>query len=261
MSLVPDNQSQALGELWRRVQILEAVKQRGNYLQFGVGHVYGLEWGVLTDDGGYTGGNGTSATAGSWVPTYDTTVPWGGYVETTVDGDWIAFGMPNLGPRYTGYGVAVWFRDFADAGKFQIEFATSSVDEFSNTTGIGSATSIVTPQDDTVWGAPAFNWYNAASSLQWDYRLDAYAAAPGDNFAPAISPFWIGGADGTALTANASGTGNWTTAKAFNGGGGPDIAWWCRVRVNGKNAASAGYRCRIYGIRVYRLSGDVNAIN
>ncbi len=230
-----------------------------SYLQASVHSVYGLEWGVITDDGGYTGGNGSDATAGSWVPNIDLTSPWGGYVETTVNGDWIAFGMPNLGPQFSGYGVAVWYNDGPDYGKFQIEFATSSIDEFSDT-GIGSATSVTTPQDETIWGAPAFNWYNAASSLQWNYIVDPYSASPAWDFVPAISPFWLGGTDGTPLTANASGLGNWTIAKAFNGGGGPDIAWWCRIRVNGKNGSSSGFRCRIAGIRVYRLSGDVNAI-
>lgn len=251
-----------LGNHERRIGVLEAVAPPvvplGTYLQSSVTHVYGEEWRVLTDDGNYTGGNGSNATTGSWVPFSDLTAPWGGYVETTVNDDWIAFGM-QLGPQYTGHGVGLWFGRGPDHGKYEIEWATSSIDEFAATT-IGSATSIITPQDTTSWGAPAFNWYNAASTLQWDYRHDAYSAGASWDFIPAMSPFWLGGTDGTMLSANASGFGNWTVAQEFNGGGGPNIVWWCRVRVYDKNASSSGYKCRIAGARIYRLSGDVNAI-
>ena len=37
--------------------------------------------------------------------------------------------MPNLGPQYTGYGVAVWYNDGPDYGKFEIEFPGPEVIE------------------------------------------------------------------------------------------------------------------------------------
>lgn len=236
------------------------------YLQPSVHSVYGLEWQVLTSKGNWTGGNtATDPTGGSWVPTDDSAAPFGGYISTTVDKDYFQFAMPNLGPQGSSYAVAVWYYGNTDAPQLEIEWATGPIDEAGNTTGpIGSDTSIVGPWDVAVWSATDFSWYNTnnAGDASHSWKWDSYATGGGIGWDVVVerSPFVIMGVDGTPLTANGSASTTFEWNREFNGGGGPGIAWWVRVLVNGKNASSSGYHAKIAGIRVYRFNGSSNAL-
>lgn len=239
----------SLGELWRRVQILEAVvPPSGAYLQPDVKTVYGDEWRVMTSLNNFNGGNGSDYVGGSWTASADLTAPWGGYIETTTNDDWFMVAMPNLGPQGSSYAVAVWYYADTDCGKIEIEWATGPIDEFAGA-GVGSSTSIIGPNDIAYNSATALNWYNVNNGADpsHDYRWNAYSASPGWGLVVERSPFWLGGADGTMLTANASGYGDFEWNKEFNGGGGADIVWWVRLHVYDKDVSSSGYRAKIAG--------------
>jgi hypothetical protein len=226
--------------------------------------VYGPEWQVLTSKGNFTGGNTTGdPTDGSWVPNDDLTAPFGGYLSTTVDHDYFSFAMPNLGPQGSSYAVAVWYYGGPDAPQLEIQWATGSIDEAGSTSGpIGSDTSIVGPNDVAFWSATDFSWYhtNNAGDTAHSWKWDAYAASGGWDLVIERSPFYLAGVDGTPLTANGGSVGDFEWNRSFNGGGGPDIAWWVRILVNGKNGSSSGYNAKIAGIRVYRFNGASNAL-
>lgn len=250
------SQEATVGDHQTRIRRLEAVPPAGLYLNPFVQRIYGQEFLLLTSLNNFNGGNGTDPVGGSWTAVADSAAPWGGYIESTVDDDWFAFPM-QLGPQYSGWAVAVWYYAASDAGKFEIDWATSPADERSNTpTGpIGSSTSMISPLDWAYWGADAFSWYNTANTgdLSHTYKVDAYSVSPGwGNPVVERSPFVIMGADGTMLTANGSAsTLDFEWNRDFNGGGGRDVVWWCRIHTNGKNASSSGYRTRIAGITVY----------
>lgn len=256
-------------DLLRRVRRLEAVPAGAGpaYLQSQGAKIAGTDFEAATSFGNFNGGNGATSDGGSWDAVLDATSPFEGYaLYTTVDQDWFAFALPTLGPRYTGYAVAVWFYGDTDYGKFDIEWSTNVIDEFGNTSpAYGSATSVLGPNDIIYDNGPDFNWYNTnnLSDGSHTYRNDCYRTGGGVGWQGIIerSPFFLGGADATPLTADGTATGDFEWNMEFNGGGGPDIAWWMRILVNGKNASSSGYKCRIGKIMVYRFNGASNMVS
>ncbi len=251
-----------VGDLQRRIQILEAVVPTpGSYLQARPLRYSGFDFEALTRNSQYPGGNGVDWRDGSWQMVADAGSPFGGQsLETTVEDDWFPFPLGNLGPQGTGYAVGLWYKGATDNGQIDIEFATASVDEFANTTPqFGSSTSVLGPSDFDLFNAPLPGWYNN-DNLDPDngYRFDLSNATAGwtQNIINA-STFNLGGADGTPLTADAGPSPDWDDSGEFNGGGGPDLWWWMRVRVSGPGiAGSGGFRCRLGQVWVYRANAQ-----
>lgn len=259
--------NKALGQLRLWLEDEEtppAAAASGSYLQAQGGLFGGAQFQVLTLLNSYSGGNGTDTRGGTWTWAADATSPFNGIrLQTSVDGDWWAFPVGNLGPQGAGYGVAVWYYRDVDTPKFEIEWATVPVDEFGNTPSgpIGSSTSIIDPFDIDLYGATNFAWYNTAnaSDIAHSYKWDSYkASSPIWDCVIGRSPFVLGGTDGTMLTANATNNSDWDSAKTFNGGGGPDVAWWMRVLVNGKTGSA--YNAKLGQVWVYRLNGAGNVV-
>lgn len=255
-----------LGDHQRRIQILEAVvPSTGTYLQARGAKYSG--WDFLTlNANSYPGGNGASWFDGDWQFITDATSPFGGVaLETTTDGDWYPFPLGNLGPQGTGYGMSMYYFGATDNAQIDIEFATTSIDEFSNTSGPnGSTTSVLGPGDFEFWDAPLPGWYNN-SNLTPDhgYRFDLSNASAGwTQFLLNISTFTLESADGTPLTANSPGfESTWDESSIFNAGGGPDLWWWMRVKVHGPGiAGSGGFRVRLGQVWVYRLNSVLDFV-
>lgn len=253
-----------LGDHQRRIQILEAVvPSQGSYLQ-ALGRLWGgAQFQRLTSLNNYTGGNGSDYTAGNWQWQADATSPFNLIrLATDTDADWFPFPVGNLGPRGTGYAVAVWYYGNIDAPKLKLEWATGPIDEQGNTSGPnGSTTSVVGPADIAFWGATAFGWYDTAAPAADGWDTYKTGVSIGWQVVIERSPFFLDGVDGTPLTADASGFGGFGSCKAFNGGGGPDLWWWVRLLVDGKNASSSGFNAKIGQVEVYRLNGVDNSVS
>lgn len=190
----------------------------------------------------------------------DTAAPFGGYITSVAgntDGIGIYVGLGPLGLG-TAWAVDLFLRQGNDSGKVCVEYGTTPVDELATTAalgyaggaGIGSSTSFSDPDElDTSFSG----WWKPASGT-----IDLYSAA-GTTWGAytATYPFWVAGADGSMLTADAVDPGPYGGASraAFETGGG-DVCWWIRVRSNGKNASSSGYGFRMAGFRMYRINGN-----
>lgn len=247
-----------LNQSFERIRVLEALTSGAGVLQNPVPNKFtmlGPEWDAYMA-GTLSGGNGTDNFGGSWVFTYDTTAPFGGYVSTSVDDDWIYFGMP-LGPALSGWGVDMWVWQDDDVGILDIEWATLPIDELS-AYSLGSAISIIDPIE---FPQPSMTWYNTNNlvDLGNSYRVDPYTAGtPAWLMVAARSPIVITGADGDMLSSNGTtpSPDTWFWNRAMNGGGDFSVYWWVRVRVNGKNASSSAYNARIAAMRVVRMNGN-----
>lgn len=191
--------------------------------------------------------------------TLDNTAPFGAYIDETSDGSWFAFAMP-LGPRYSMWAVGVWYYRTSDGGIIELEWATTSIDQLA-TDGYGSIRSVENPPGDV--GA---SWFYP-SATAGHYQIDTYNAVSSWQF-QRKSRIIIVGADGTMLSADgATATdvagvyeGLLSDQKAMNGGGDPSVMWWLRLKTNGKNASSSGYRMRVAGVSVARIHADGNSI-
>lgn len=228
----------------------------------------GNDFQVLTSLGGYTGGNDTSWYDGNWTVVQDNDSSFNGYaLESSTIDDWFPFPVGNLGPQGTGYAVAVWFMGNPDeGGKCEIEWATVSVDEAGNTTGpIGSSTSVLSGNDFEFNDATPPSWYNTANTadLSHTYRFDTADAAlgwGGNNVVIERSPFVVMGADGTPLSAHAGASSTFEWNREFNGGGGPDLWWWMRIRITGNGDGATDSTVRIGKVWVYRFNGASNFV-
>lgn len=256
------NVPQVLGDHQRRIQILEGVvPASGAYLQARGANYSGWDLCVPSRDSQYNGGNGASWYDGDWTFIDDATSPFGGVaLETTTDGDWFPFALGNLGPQGTGYGVGFFFYGATDNAQIDFEFATTSVDEFGNTSpATGTSTSVLAADDFEYWDATPPDWYNNGSlDAAHGYRFDLSDTLFGwTQRIINISTFNLTGADGTPLTANGGASPDWEDSGAFNGGGGPDLEWWMRVKVSGPGiTGSGGFRVRIGQIWLYRLNSQ-----
>lgn len=251
-------------QLFRRPPLVNPTGS-GGYLQAKGVQYLGTDFDLLTNNGTYTGGNGADWTDGSWVVVDDADCPFEQRALTTdTDGDWFPFPVGNLGPQGTGYGVAVWFKGApTDGSLVNIEWATTGVDEAGITTGPkGSDTSVPGWQDFAFWDAPLPSWYNNDSlgEPSFRYQFDTADAAAGWTVAVyERSNFYLDGVDGTMLTANGGGFGDWENSHSFNGGGGPDVWWWMRLRIAGADAGT-GFSATIGKVKVYRLNGTTSFV-
>ncbi len=265
---VDQGQEYRTRQLFRRPAPLPATPGSGGYLQpLGVKYA-GNDFQVLTSLNAYLGGNDTSWYDGSWQWIQDSDSPYEGMaIESAIIGDWFPFPVGNVGPQGTGWAVAIWFAGDPDhGGKCEIEWATVSVDEAGNTSGpTGSDTSVLSGNDFEFWDATPPSWYNTAntSDLSHTYRFDTSDAAlgwGGTNVLIERSPFVVAGADGTPLTANAGASSTFEWNREFNGGGGPDLWWWMRIRITGNGAGSDAANVRLGKIWVYRFNGSSNFV-
>lgn len=176
--------------------------------------------------------------------TVDPTVPFGGYIELNGDQEYFVLGAP-LGPQWSSWAIDMAYRTTSDSGKVLFDWQTQLVD--------GTATEYVDQVDE-------FGTFYVDDATPVTSHQDMYAASPADAFTATYSAIVITGADDTMLSADGL-----TTAppyanfsqKRMNGGGNGNVMWYLRVRVNGKNASSSGYKARIYWIAIRRLDGDL----
>jgi hypothetical protein len=180
--------------------------------------------------------------------TYDTAAPFGAYADLgNSNGNDVGFGLP-LGPKDTLWMVGAWFYRGTDYGKLQLELATTTMDASS----VGPYYGTISIADPST---PAATWYSPNTS----FSHDGYSASPTWAF-NWWSPFWLLGSDGTMLTADGTASAGERlviagTREFATGGGDESVYWWVRLRVNGKNGSSSGYKARIAGLQVVRFTG------
>ncbi len=205
-------------------------------------------------------------------PTADLTAPFGWYISSlgasqaqAEKGIW--FGLGPLG-KGTGWGVDLILQQGPNSGRVIIEFATCPIDENAGTIevgytppGLGSTVSMADPYMMENGGVASHfsGWWKpdaaytgidlwTSGSPDWDYY-------PWYTFSPNM--FWVGGDDGTMLTADGVNPGPYDAVieNTFLTGGG-DQAWFMRVRSNGKHASSSGYGFNLAGFHMYRVNGN-----
>lgn len=205
----------------------------------------GLEWGTLNH---YPG-------AGAVI---DSTAKFGGYIQTTTNGGFFAVGMP-LGPAGSTWTIQMVFASSADGGQCVAEWRTSSVNGPLLFDGLDYPQAIGGP--DPLGSA---TWYKPdAGAVR---TVDTYVAVPADSYSfgggspIGFNSIYVNGADGQMLTADggsavpaAYGT---PSTRSMDAGGDGSVIWWLRIRCSGKNAASAGYRIRVYYLSVARTEND-----
>lgn len=174
----------------------------------------------------------------------------GGYVEVNGNGKYFAIGMP-LGPQGSTWEVALAYQRAPDAGQIITEWQTNTVN--ADLGGTVYPESVAGPDVDTT------TWYvvNGADT----FHIDMYSAITANTYAVVHSAdtpgIHIAGDNGTALSANGTaGPADYRPCRSMNGGGDGSLMWWLRVRIVGKNAASTGYRCRIYLLSVKRTENQ-----
>lgn len=253
-------------QLFRRPPLVAPGGSSGGYLQARGAQYSGFDFWVMTQNNGYNGGNGASWRDGTWEAIDDATSPFEGVaLETVTDGDWFPFPLGNLGPLGTGYAVSFFYYGATDNAQIDVEWATVSVDEFSNTSGPnGSTTSVLSYSDFEYWDATPPGWYNN-SNLTPDhgYRFDLSDTAFGwTQRLYNLSTFTLGSADGTPLTANSPGyESTWDESSTFDAGGGPDLWWYMRIKVHGPGiTGSGGFRVRLGKVWVHRLNGVLDFV-
>lgn len=251
-------------QLFRRPAIVNPGGSGGGYLQARGAKYAGFDFQVLTQNNGYNGGNGAGWRDGTWEYVEDAGCPFEGVsLLTLVDGDWFPFPLGNLGPQGTGYGVSFFYEgDPTNNGIVDIEFATVSVDELANTSGPnGSDTSVLSCSDFEFWDATPPGWYNNDNlTPDHGYRFDLSDASAGWTQALInVSTFHLNSPDGTPLTADSTAFGpTWDESSEFEAGGGPDLWWYMRIRVNGTN--SSGTKCNLGKVWVHRLNGVLDFV-
>lgn len=252
---------------WQTRQLLRRpgppIPAAGYYLQWRNALYRGREFQVITHNNNFQGGNGASWYDGQWEWIDDPTCPFDGVaLSTSTDGDWFPFALGNLGPQGTGYGVSFWFYGDTTGAEINIEFATTSVDEFDNTPSgpVGSTTSVLAAGDFEFWGATPPGWFNNDNTTpDHGYKFDLSDGAAGwaiGNVIINASTFYLDAVDGTPLTADGvvDVSGLWDESSAFDAGGGTDLQWWMRMRVS--PGGNAGTLATIGQVWVHRLNSQ-----
>lgn len=189
----------------------------------------------------------SSASSMNWQ--VDVTAPGGGYVTRDVPADESCFTfMAQMWPTGSVWGLTYVYGVGPDYGMFDISVA-----------------SLVYESSERQTGCPAgkIQGWDEAYGPELNYMLlatqDAYDASPAYQPLNGDDPFVIGGDPGDPLTdftdvgnpcADNVGHDQFTGFNMWDGGPG-----WYRFRfqVNGKNASSSDYRCRITHIGLIRL--------
>lgn len=183
---------------------------------------------------------------------HDITAPFSAYADLgNSNGNDVGFGCP-LGPTNSLWITGLWYYKGPDYGKLTFEMTTTTVDTLTGTSGdVWSNVAILDPLYD-----PA-TWY----TLQAPAFVDGYQATEAWAFNWFL-PFWVAGPDGQQLSANgtlsATGTPDHRIIAGTSdmaAGGDESVYWWLRVRVDGKNASSSGYKAKVAGFQTARLTG------
>lgn len=194
------------------------------------------------------GADGEASPYWSSAVTKDANYLGGYYVENSTDSAQFLRYF-RLGPK-----GSIWCINFlADKGSDAgiLTFSWQTISEATSASGNGYS-------DDgagMVGGAGdrgAITYYTTDSNT-----VDLYAAAPALHTEYDLrSVFRIGGDDGDAITGNATLFDADDAAKSFDGGSG---IWVLSVEINGKNASSSAYRCRLEGggFWLRRLTSDL----
>lgn len=172
----------------------------------------------------WSGDNQVQATgnfgANDW--TIDTTYPGGGYVQNTLDGGYISWNV-LLGPKGSIWSWLPMLGEGTDYGKVDFDIGTL-------------------PQS-TFFADDAGSFQNAPNNWVTLETVDCYAAVGSVWRRPStFQSFRIKGSAGDVGSA-LSAAGEWV--YEWNGGPGPHRI---RLRVNGKNPSSTGFRIRCSGL-------------
>lgn len=162
----------------------------------------------------------------------DNTYPHNGYVEQTTDQNYIAWPV-ELGPQGSIWLPIALFDKGPDRGKYELQLAGAEPD---TATGVPTGPSNIAAGD----------WKTHANLTYDGYAVGAnpYPGSP-----QIFSAFRINGADGAKGTAFSAGF----YGLDWDGGSG---GYGIRVKTNGKNAASTGFRRRLSGLVLLRLGDD-----
>lgn len=240
-----------LGDLHSRVRRLEAVPNSEDLqvlspVKF---QMIGVDWRGLIDNSPSDINGGPEG----FQFIRDSTAPGGGYILSGAsDGNYITFGLGTLGPAGSGWAVSMWAENGSDKGKTQIEWATTSADE--SQYGQGTTVSIADPAEAN----PTF--YHTTTGGASPSLVDWYSGGTSWGFASQLSALVVNGADGEMLSGNGIPDGDWFYGEDMDGGGDPTVAWWVRIRVDGKNASSSSYVAKIAGVTIYRLNANAQPI-
>jgi hypothetical protein len=138
---------------------------------------------------------------------------------TAADADYFIIGA-RLGPKGSNWAFSISYLRGPDFGKIYLDAATAIENLDGTVTDIGTVT-----------------WVNIAGNQ------DGYLAAAGIGGNNGAWPFFMDGEDGAQLT-----TWNNVTTHADGGAG----IWLFKIRINGKNAASTGFKGAIFELGIVR---------
>lgn len=242
VSVPQDSAGAAIGNIQKRVQILESVSPA----VAGVS-MWPMSYDLLQYD--VINMSAVDAEAAPFWPspvTRDTAYLKNYYTEATADQtQWLSY--MRLGPKGSIWCVNLVADQGTDCGKLQFSWAT--INEETSAAGNGysdNGAGMVAGSTDRA----ALTYFTTDAN-----QIDLYnnPAILHDDFAY-LSPFRIGGEDGATLTANATQADPDDNAKSFDGGSG---MWVLSMKVIGQNASSSGFRSRIEGFWVRRLTSDL----
>jgi hypothetical protein len=151
------------------------------------------------------------------------------------DGDYFSH-LVTLGPKGSIWAMSASFAIAPDAGKLDFSLA-----------------SVASPNPNRAGVDDAGTLTDNALSYHLLTSADAYNAAFLDAELGGTSPFRITGDDGAPFTAFLGANDPYTGFRQIDGGAG---VYAVRVKVNGKNVASAGFRARMTGLAFYRLDDN-----
>lgn len=188
---------------------------------------------------------------GGWSWVKDTTVNFGGYLEsnnTGADGNEFFVGAP-LGPRWSDWHIDLMFVSGPDYGNLKVQIGTTPMfrDRPGVTDGVSTSGFDIASPEDWLYD---IDWYDFAAVP----TLDCFGAT--EVFDRTHTEFGmtmrITGEYGDLLTADgvSSPGAKPITGEDFNGGDG--VFWWFRFYVSGKHASSTAYKMKIQGIRLVR---------
>lgn len=166
----------------------------------------------------------------------DSTYPHNGYISQSSNNNWIEW-IVQLGPRGSLWLPIVQFAKGPDFGKVTLQIAsTPYIADLLSVVGSGGIESSGLPV--TFVDVQTFDAYAAVH--------DPYPTSP-----QVYNAFEITGTDGTTGT-SITGTNPWN----WDGGSG---AHFIRLKTDGKNSSSSGYKKRISSFIMQRVSNDMYA--
>lgn len=170
-----------------------------------------------------------------------------GYCGATANGSYFSW-LVNLSPRGSVWHVYINAAGDVDYGKLTISFGSLVYE--STERGSGELSGKIGPADASYPGSlPAFTYVDLATIDCYESGGFTENSTGGSSY-----PFIVGGVTGTPLTDFTTGITDPVTGFTLMDGG---PGWYrMRVKVDGKNGASSGYKARVTDVRVVRKADD-----